>query len=99
MTRAEVITEAKHLRTLVLNLQTQINDLMDKAYELEREQGHALDLSEVAAEFGVSRSTVYRWREEEKIPEPDIQDGTINRWWPSSIRGLRISRGGNQEEP
>ncbi len=50
--------------------------------ELERH----LTMDEVAAYYGVtSRCTIWRWRQEGRLPKPDIERGKFLRWKVRSL--------------
>jgi excisionase family DNA binding protein len=43
-----------------------------------------LNSAEVARLFGITRSTLYRWLKQEKIPEPMVDPDTGQRTWRQS---------------
>ncbi len=45
----------------------------------------ALSASEVAAAIGISERLFRSWREAGRVPEPDIEIGTVKRWKVSTI--------------
>lgn len=47
-----------------------------------------LRTGELAAALGVSRQTLYEWRKDGIIPEPDIKVGTITGWSGGAVREL-----------